>query len=228
MSTMRELAIGDIHGCARTLRMLLEKWQPQREDTVILLGDYINRGQDSCGVIDVILDLNRQCTVVALAGNHEKMLLGSRRQPAMLREFLKKGGDTTLDSYARHGYARSLEGIPVRHWQFFEEELLDYWETEDTIFVHASVDPALAMPEQPERMLFWEQFKDPMAHQSGKWVVCGHTSQKDGRPAFFRGGVCIDTWAWRSGWLTGFEVGARRLLQVNERGEERWVEWRLT
>jgi len=228
MSTMRELAIGDIHGCARTLQVLLEKWQPRPEDTVILLGDYINRGADSCGVIELILELNRQCTVVALAGNHEKMLLDARRQPAVLREFLKKGGDTMLDSYERHGYARGVEGIPARHWKFFAEGLLDFWETEETIFVHAAVDPELAMAEQPQRMLFWEKFRDPMVHCSGKPVVCGHASQKDGRPAFFRGGVCIDSWAWRSGWLTGLDVGTRRLLQVNERGEERWMEWRLT
>jgi len=218
---MRELAVGDIHGCAAAFHALLELIKPEPADTIILLGDYINKGRDSCEVIDTILELNRQCTVVALAGNHEKMLIRARAEPETLGEWLKQGGEATLDSYQRHGYRREIEGIPAAHWKFFTEQMLDYWETEDSIFVHATIDPELDLAEQPDFLLFWQRFKNPTVHQSGRRIICGHASQKSGWPAVFDNGICIDTWACGGGWLTCFDVGEQSFVQCNADGERR-------
>jgi len=218
---MRELAIGDIHGCARSLEDLLKCLQPTRADTVVFLGDYIDRGPDSCAVLEIILGLNQQCTVVAIAGNHERMLLQARSEPDALREWLKQGGQATVQSYERHGPARGLNAIPKSHWQFLEEQAVDYWETDRHIFVHASLEPKLEMNEQPDYLLFWQQFSDPTVHQSGKQIICGHTSQRSGLPAVFDGGICIDTWVYGGGWLTCFDTVERTFTQTNERGQQR-------
>lgn len=218
---MRELAFGDIHGCARAFRTLLDILKPGPSDTIILLGDYIDRGPDSCEVIDMILELNRRCTVIPLAGNHEKMLLQARAEPQTLGEWLKQGGQATLDSYSLRGYGGTIEGIPAHHRNFLSEQLLDYWETDDSIFVHASIDPDLDLSEQPDFLLFWQQFTDPTLHKSGKRIICGHTSQKSGLPALFDGGLCIDTWVYGRGWLTCFDPADETFIQANDSGEHR-------
>src|SRR5262245_5576235 len=106
---MRELAFGDIHGCARAFRTLLDILKPETNDTIIFLGDYIDRCPDSCAVIDMILELNRRCTVIPLAGNHEKMLLQARAESQALNEWLKQGGRETLRSYDLHGHGGNIE-----------------------------------------------------------------------------------------------------------------------
>jgi serine/threonine protein phosphatase 1 len=221
MPEMRELAIGDIHGCVRAFEGLLEIIQPTRSDTIVLLGDYVDRGPDSCGVLDMILELNRSCTVIALTGNHEKMMLQARSELHTIGEWVKQGGEATLNSYHRRGMGHGLNAVPKPHWQFLEEQTLDYWQTDRHIFVHASLDPKLDLDEQPEFLLFWQPFIDPTEHKSGKPIVCGHTSQKSGVPARFTGGICIDTWAHGGGWLTCFDTSAGKFIQTNERGEHR-------
>jgi serine/threonine protein phosphatase 1 len=218
---MRELAIGDIHGCARSLEALLKTIQPGRTDTVVLLGDYIDRGPDSCAVLDMILNLQQRCNMVALTGNHEMMLLEARQEPTSARDWLAVGGNATLDSYQRRGLGWTVQDIPEPHWNFLAEQTRNYWETRCQIYVHASLDPALDMEEQPEDLLFWEKFKDPTLHKSGKEIICGHTSQKSGLPAVFKGGICIDTWVYGMGWLTCFDTINRTFVQTNERGQRR-------
>ena len=218
---MRELVIGDIHGCERAFVTLLEAIAPEPADTVVLLGDYIDRGPDTCAVLDTILALHQRCTVVALAGNHEKMLLEARSDPRMLTEWTIHGGRATLDSYARRGHGRSVQSIPAAHWRFLSEQLLDYWETDQHIFVHAAVEPGLDLQEQPDYVLFWQFFIDPTRHKSGKSIICGHTSQKSGLPRIFDKGLCIDTWACGDGWLTCFDTTQGMFIQCNNSGQRR-------
>jgi len=218
---MREFAIGDIHGCIRALHEVLEIIQPQKTDTIVFLGDYVDRGPDSCAVIDRIIDLNQQCTVVPLLGNHEQMMLDSRNNPDAFKEWLNQGGRATLQSYGRRGFGWDLNAVPQEHWDFLSERVLGYWETDRNIFVHASLDPELDMAEQPDFLLRWQVFRDPTRHKSGKQIVCGHTSQKAGWPAIFDGGVCIDTYAYGGRWLTCFDLSTRKFIQANERGEHR-------
>ena len=75
---MRTLAIGDIHGCARSLDKLLSVVQPQPEDLIVALGDYVDRGPDSRGVLDRVIALHAAGRLIALRGNHDLMMLHSR------------------------------------------------------------------------------------------------------------------------------------------------------
>jgi len=107
------------------------------------------------------------------------------------------------------------------HWRFIEEETRGWFEIPSHFFVHANAYPDCALEEQPDFMLYWEGFDDPLPHSSGKVMVCGHTSQKSGMPRNIGHAVCIDTWACGKGWLTCLDVGSGKYWQANEHGEIR-------
>jgi serine/threonine protein phosphatase 1 len=221
---MRVLAIGDIHGCLPPFDALLDWVKPAAGDTVVLLGDYVDRGPDTKGVLDRLIELRKSgLNLVCLCGNHEIMMLEARRGGrSELKMWLSVGGAAALDSYGRGG----LDGVPREHWDFLEYNLLDYHETERHIFVHAAVHCDLELDEQPEYILYWEHLPDAMRHFSGKTVICGHTSQKSGVPKVVPGAICIDTFAHGGGWLTCLDVQAGKYWQASLSGERRegWLE----
>jgi Calcineurin-like phosphoesterase len=94
----RTIAIGDIHGCAIALAKLIEVVAPQPDDTVVPLGDYVDRGIDSRGVIDQLISLADHCRLVPILGNHEEMLLGAREGRSDFRFWINCGGITCLVS----------------------------------------------------------------------------------------------------------------------------------
>jgi len=213
----RTLAIGDIHGCITALNLLLDMMQPTAGDTVIPLGDYVDRGPDSCAVLERLIGLGNICTLLPIRGNHDIMMLTARDMGGAYRRdwFNMVGGDATLASYGG-----SIDGVPSTHWAFLERTL-PYVETTSHIFVHAGVDPELAMEDQTDDVLYWEKLRNPGPHISGKWVICGHTSQKNGIPLDLGHLLCIDTWVYGNGWLSGLDVASGRIYQANERGETR-------
>lgn len=213
---MREFVVGDIHGCSAALARLDEELQFGSEDRLITLGDYVDRGPDSRGVIDYLIALRERCHYVALRGNHEIMMLRARDEPATLQDWLACGGSRTLESYG----SRRLDAVPARHWDFLEQTLR-YYETERDFFVHANADPDLPLSEQSDYALFWEQIRDAAPHQCGKRMICGHTAQKFGRPLELDHAVCIDTWIYGEGWLTCLETRSGRYWQARENGELR-------
>ncbi len=214
----RTIAIGDIHGCSAALDALLDAMRPRPEDTLITLGDYINRGPNTRGVLDRLIDLGRRCRLVPLLGNHEQMLLEARsgHHPTT---WLSMGGLATLASY---GPGRELSLIPEEHFEFLEG-CLDFHETDTHIFVHAGYDHDLPMGEQPADLLRWDSLRDgvPGPHHSGKTVIVGHTSQKGGEILDLGHLKCIDTFCYGGGWLTALEVRTGEVWQSNERGEVR-------
>ncbi len=218
----RHLAIGDVHGCYHSLSELASFVGLRDDDVVITLGDYVNRGPDSRAVLEWLIELDRRQTLIPLRGNHEIMTLEARDNELMLAHWLGYGGDATLRSYAaRVDEPGIMADIPDSHWRFLEERLTPYYETDEHFFVHANADPDTPLDEQPDYMLYWEQFDDPPRQCSGKVMVCGHTSQKSGLPAFNDNAICIDTNACRGGWLTCLQVETGQLWQTNERGEKR-------
>ena len=222
---MRTVAIGDVHGCRRALELLLEEVRPVSDDVVVMLGDYVDRGPDSWGVVERLLRLRGECVLRPLKGNHEVMMLESRGNPVMERQWRGHGGDATLRSYAPRAWRPKLADVSAEHWEFLETGLLDYWETETHIFVHANAAPDLAMRHQSPQALFWQFLSvDARPHYSGKTLITGHTSQKSGMPAHFGHTTCLDTCAWCGGWLTALLVEARVLIQVSEEGMVRELE----
>jgi serine/threonine protein phosphatase 1 len=216
---MRTLTFGDIHGCYRALTALAEAARVVPNDLVITLGDYVDRGPNSYAVLDWLVARLKTGPLVALRGNHEIMMLRARDDASQRQEWLANGGDATLSSFSPFGDPGTILDIPDEHWAFLEAECREWHETDSHFFVHANAYADMPLIEQPEFMLFWEQFNEPSQHQSGKIMVCGHTPQRSGRPKNLGHAICIDTWAYRRGWLTCLEVATGRYWQANEAGE---------
>ncbi len=219
----RVLAIGDIHGCSAALDRLLALIAPGPEDLLIALGDYVDRGPDSSGVLARLLKLRTKCRLVALRGNHEIMMLHARESDDKEADWLANGGRQTLASYSVLGDAGNLVDVPDEHWQFLEKDCLPWYETDSHFFVHANAYPELPLDEQPDYMLYWEPFNDPAPHVSGNVMVCGHTPQKNGYPRNLGHAICLDTRAYKGGWLSCLDVNSGRLWQANQAGETRTV-----
>lgn len=215
----RTIAIGDIHGCSAALDAVLEAIRPRPEDRIVTLGDYINRGPDSRGVIERLIQLNERCRLVPLLGNHEEMLLKARVGRYPFKFFLDVGGDATLDSY---GSDRDLDLIPDEHFEFLRS-CLNYYETDTHIFVHANYFSNIPMDEQGAMMLRWESIRGmpPSMHDSGKIVIVGHTSQKNGEILDLGHVKCIDTYCYGGGWLTALDVQTEDVWQADREGKMR-------
>jgi serine/threonine protein phosphatase 1 len=217
----RTIAIGDVHGCALALEALLETIQPRADDTIVTLGDYVNRGPDSRGVLDRLIELERQCTLVPILGNHDQTLLAALAdEPRALSDLLDMGGAPTLVSYGAQRITEAdLVRIPPTHRAFLER-CRDSYETETHIFVHAQYDPDAAMDEQSSLWLRWESLRDgiPDPHVSGKRAIVGHSSQKSGEVLNVGHLVCIDTFCYGGGWLTALDVDTDEVWQVNRQG----------
>lgn len=215
----RTIAIGDMHGCAKALEALLDLVRPRPDDLVVTLGDYVDRGPDSRGVLDRLIALDAQCRLVPILGNHDQMLLDVRSGTHPLYWFLDIGGIATLDSY---GPGRNIALVPQDHIDFLEG-CRDFYETDTHIFLHANYYPDLPMGEQEPTMLRWESLREmlPGPHESGKTVVVGHTSQKKGEILDLGYLKCIDTFCYGGGWLTALEVNTGDVWQVDREGRPR-------
>jgi serine/threonine protein phosphatase 1 len=217
--TMRTLAIGDIHGCSTALRTLLDAVQPRAEDLLVTLGDYIDRGPDSRGVIETLLDLETRTSLIPLTGNHEILLFDAIAGLIGTASWEGIGGLQTLHSYGSTCLKRDL--IPDSHMDFFKR-CRRLHETATHIFVHANLNAMLPLDEQSDDWLFWTRFTKAYPHVSGKTMVCGHTAQNNGLPARMPHALCIDTGVYHpEGWLTCLDVGAGTFTQANERGQLR-------
>lgn len=212
----RVLAIGDIHGCLTALKTLAKRIPLNPEsDFLVVLGDFVDRGPDSKGVIDWLL--NWEGEKVCLRGNHEIMMLEAAAGGKWASGWEFYGGRETLESY---GDGATFDDVPEEHWDFIGS-LEPYFEIDTHFFVHANADPSLDLDDQPDSELFWERFGDPPPHKNGKTMVCGHTAQHSGLPRFVEKAVCIDTWVYGDGWLTCLDVERDRYWQANEKGEFR-------
>ena len=216
----RTLVIGDIHGCSTALDRMLEELHPQRDDVVVTLGDYIDRGPDTRGVIHRLLELEQSTHLIPLIGNHEILMLDARSNLVDSGSWYGVGGRQTMQSYGCMD-APDWDSIPQEHWDFLSQRLRR-WHANDThIFAHANVNAMLPMPDQSDDWLFWRRFDDSHPHFSGKTLICGHTAQKNGLPRILPGRICLDTWAYGEGWLTALDVGTETVVQANQRGEAR-------
>ncbi|TWT81010.1 Serine/threonine-protein phosphatase 2 [Planctomycetes bacterium CA13] len=224
----RLLAIGDIHGCYDALVTLTDFVSLCDDDTFVTLGDYVDRGPQSRQVLDWLIRLDQTHHLFPLRGNHEVMMAAARNKQADFDRWIAIGGYSTLCSYEDHGEAddETWRQIPESHWKFITDRLLPYYETEHFIFVHASYYADMAMDDQPDYVLYWEKFAYPSRHQSGKVVICGHTSQASGYPRRNENSICIDTRVYGDGksgdgWLSCLDVDQRIVWQANQKGKTR-------
>ena len=234
---MRIYAVGDVHGRADLLDALLQRMvadaragaRDQRR-IVTFLGDYVDRGLQSCDVLDRLTKgLPDGFEYVFLKGNHEAAMLEFLRDANFGRTWKYYGGLETLHSYgvkdltlsddpkdferARDHFERVL---PESHKRFLES-LLPSFEAGDYFFAHAGVRPGVALSRQIEEDLLWirDEFLDSRA-SFGKVVVHGHTPRED--PVFRANRIGIDTGAYMTGVLTALVLDGteRRLLQTGQ------------
>ena len=217
----RTIAIGDIHGHIKALVGLIDLINPNPEDILVFLGDYINRGPDSKGVLQFIIDLKQRCNIVCIMGNHEEMMINAYSDPSTMGWFLENGGHETLQSY---GPAKNLSLVPQAHKDFLVGLPL-YHETNQHFFVHANYDYNVDLLDMDSSTALWRSLDDrPRKHISKKTAILGHTPQMNGGILDFEYLVCIDTGCGFGGKLTALEVISRRVTgriwQVDELGRE--------
>jgi serine/threonine protein phosphatase 1 len=212
----RTIAIGDIHGCSRALAALVRALAPTSEDLLVVLGDYIDRGPDSRGVVEMLIELSRRCRLVPLMGNHEELLLDARAGRFPLEWWMILGGAATFKSY---GAGADFGRIPTEHVRFIEGSV-DYLDTATHIFLHANYEPDLPLPEQTSSTMRWRSLNEtiPGPHGSGKTVVVGHTPQKEGEILDLKHIKCIDTCCYGGGWLTALDVDTSEVWQASRDG----------
>lgn len=227
----RYYAIGDIHGRLDLFEGVIAAVEdeiaaaPATDHQIILLGDLVDRGPDSAGVIERARAWQETRNVRILAGNHEEMFLNAFQKPETLRHFLKHGGYETLLSYgfsAKHLVTLPLEDIFAQLPDVVSQDTRDYiagFETMiragDYVFVHAGIDPSRPLNDQKRSDLLWirERF---LSHEGPleRVVVHGHTIFNNVMDCGNR--IGIDTGAFRSGVLTALvlEADQRRVLQA--------------
>lgn len=212
---MKTFAIGDIHGCLDQLQRLHRKIPADpAEDTLVFIGDYIDRGRESRGVVDYVLGLREACAkLVCLCGNHESMLL-NYLEGVEEELYLQNGGGATLRTYGiflSDSPRVRKEKIPAEHLRFFES-LLPYYETDQYLFVHAGLRPGLPVAGQSAQDMQWirREFIDS-EENFGKRVVFGHTHFS--APLVAENKIGIDTGAVYGGRLTCVELPALKFYQ---------------
>jgi len=214
----RIFAIGDVHGCAEKLATLLGRipLEPER-DTLIFLGDLIDRGPGSMEVIETICRLQRQgVAVLGLIGNHEYLLREYQQSgdTALLPYLRANGIEATLDSYgaaSQRGLA-DLSFMPLAHREFLAA-LRPYWETDDFIFVHAGIMPGIPLADHDLPTLCEKRGEFLLAEVTGsKRVVFGHTPFAT--PFITPTKIGIDTGAVYGNLLTAVELPAIRFYHA--------------
>ncbi len=184
---------GDIHGCLKHLSVLFENIKSiiKENDTLIFLGDYIDRGPGSFEVIDFLLSISRNYNAVFLKGNHEDML-EKYLEGIDSYTYLVNGGQQTLESYMNNS-GDSKNPIIPEHLDFYKNLKL-YHETDNYIFVHAGLKENVSLDKQNPFDLVW--IRESFIYSTvdfGKRVVFGHTPFS--KPLVEENKIGIDTGA---------------------------------
>jgi serine/threonine protein phosphatase 1 len=196
-------AIGDIHGCLNHLRVLLDKIEEHRAGQprkLVFLGDYIDRGPDSAGVIALVRELQERepGDVVCLMGNHEDLMLHAHHVPGLRLNWLMNGGNVALRSFGIDG----PEDLPsdVVRWV---KDLPTVHEDNRRFYVHAGFQPGAPVPDPDEHNRLW--IREPFLSEEydfGKYVIHGHTPLHAGEPDVRRYRTNLDTACIYGGALT--------------------------
>ena len=198
-------AIGDIHGYSAALGALLDRIESHRrgrDRRLVFVGDYIDRGPNSAGVIDLVRDLQRREpeNVICLMGNHEELLFKSHEDPLLVSAWLESGGNATLASYG----VEDPENLPddILLWA---STLATVHEDARRYYVHAGFRPGVPAPDPDIETRLW--IREPFLsadHDFGKHVVHGHTPCMDGKPDVRHHRTNVDTAA---GWGRALTAG---------------------
>ncbi len=214
----RTLAIGDIHGCAQTLRkLLLEELKIETSDHLYFIGDYIDRGPDSKGVIDFIFELrDKGIEVHTLRGNHEQMMLDSVMSDTNHYHWLSNGGEETLHSFG----VESFERMDQHYRQFFLSTS-HIFKTKEAIYVHAGLNFENDDIYDDEHAMLWIRHRPVYPEKlDGKMLIHGHTPlplhqiiHQDRKIINIDAG-CVYAHREGFGYLVAYEVTSRQFFFV--------------
>ena len=221
---LRVYAVGDVHGCSGQLRALHRAIardlaaRPVADAQIVHVGDYVDRGPDSAGVIETLLQPFPHAgdgpgpRVVNLMGNHEDMMLTALGKPSMAPHWLANGGDASLESWGVPLKARAGEweaAVPPRHLAFIRGLPLMH-AIGGYLFVHAGLRPDIPLARQSRLDMLW--IREPFLSFGGDFsavVVHGHTPESE--PVVRHNRIGIDTGAYRGGALTCLVLQGDRL-----------------
>ena len=232
---IRIYAIGDIHGRADLLRIMLEKIDADRRqrpvDRPILLfiGDYVDRGPSSREVLDILLEYRGSRESIFLKGNHETFISRFLEDPAVLNEWRLCGGLETLLSYGlkptfspdereRTKLSEELaRAISIDHLAFLNSLQL-YFRCGGFLFVHAGIRPGVPVADQDEKDLLWIR-EDFLGFEApfGVFVVHGHTPVR--APEMRSNRLNIDTGAFATGRLTCAIIEGSTIMALSTEAE---------
>lgn len=174
---MSTYIISDIHGCNLTFRKALKKVALKKTDNLILLGDLIDRGNDSKGVLDTIILLRQHgFNVRCIKGNHEQMLIDALNGAFEKVQWIRNGGKQTLQSFL----TSDVSGIPKNYIELINS-FEDYFLFDNYIFVHAGLNMTLENPLEDKHSLLW--LRDWKSTYNKEWLgdrilIHGHTPIK--------------------------------------------------
>lgn len=224
-------AVGDIHGHAREHSLLLRRIESDARDAVVherpllvFLGDYVDRGPDSRGVIDAVLEVEAAGAfeMAALKGNHEDALIRFLSDPTYGDAWIDNWGQATLRAYGvdpRSGAgvrARFLAALPERHRSFLDRLSLSHTQG-DYHFVHAGVGPGIPLEAQDERDLLWIRHEFLTSDAAfGKVIVHGHTPARE--PQVRPNRIGVDTGCYFTGVLTAVRLHGGERAFIEARG----------
>lgn len=179
------IGISDIHGEYDKLCRVIDSINPQKDDTIVFMGDYIDRGQKSREVVDKIISLQDVCNCVYLIGSHEYALLHAKKDEYYHYLFWNYGGDATAQSYG------SFENIFKVHGDFFYS-LKPYYIKDNYLFVHAGVRIGIPLEQQDltDMVYIRSEFYNKNHHLPYK-IIFGHTEFDT--PQVQDDKICIDT-----------------------------------
>jgi len=215
----RIFAIGDIHGCLDELKRMINKLENlkkplTKKDEIVFVGDYIDRGPDSKGVIDYLIKLSKKYKIMFIKGNHEQMMEDAIVNYIFERLWISNGGIQTIQSYGIDCFEFNIDSFPKDHIEFINNTKL-YYETEDYIFVHAGINQELPFEKQKDYMLW---VREEFISNDTKWkrkVIFGHTVHKE--PLVMDNKIGIDTGCFYYGKLTCVELPKEKFHYINRR-----------
>ena len=198
------------------MESLIELVRPNSQDTLVALGDFVDRGIDSKRVLEQLIELETRCRLVPILGNHDEMMLSSAHSRSAFDFWMNCGGQATLDSY---GEQARISSIPLSHFEFLKR-CLDFYETDGLFFVHANYQADQQLDQQSPKVRRWLSLEVhlPEPHMSGRTAVVGHTPQPHHRILDLGHLKCLDTGCGHGGKLTALELQSGERWQVDESG----------
>ena len=217
----RRIAIGDIHGCINTFRILLfDKLKIKKQDEIYLLGDLIDRGPDSKSVIDLIIELNADgYNLKPIVGNHEYMLINSFNSYESYANWINNNaGGTTLKSFG------------VVHPMYFEQKYIDFFKNlkyfyllDEYVIVHGGLNFESDKPFKDKFSMVWIRNKTiDMVKTGGRKLIVGHTPSKlsdiiasvSSNKILLDGGCVYKKISDKYGYLVGYNLDTKVLYYV--------------